>query len=125
MEEIETDFQAASDSLAHLVEGPGFEAAALLEQAFDRASLNIEQALSRAARSGEADFRRMAESILGDLARIAAEAVIAQSSLGQAGQTVNFNLALPGGTAQRPVFGAAGAIANAVALAAAKGARFG
>lgn len=124
MDEIDSDLQAASDSLTRLAEGPGLEAAALLEQAFDRAGLNIERALSRAAQSGEADFRRMAESILADLARIAAESVIAQSGLGQAQQTVNLNMSVGAGTHQRSVIGAAGTIASALDLATARGTRF-
>lgn len=124
MDEFETELQAASESLTRLVEGPGVEVAAILEQAFGRAGANIERALGQAARSGEVDFRRMAESILGDLARIAAEAVIAQSGLGQVGQTVNLNMSVGAGAEQRSVVGAAGTIANAVALAAARGARF-
>lgn len=124
MDEFETELQSASESLTRLVEGPGVEAAAILEQAFGRAGTSIERALGQAARSGEVDFRRMAESILGDLARIAAEAVIAQSGLGQVGQTVNLNMSVGAGAEQRSVVGAAGTIANAVALAAARGARF-
>lgn len=124
MDEFEAELQSASETLTRLVEGPGLEAAAILEQAFGRAGTHIEQALSQAARSGELDFRRMAESILSDLARIAAEAVIAQSGLGQARQTVNLNMSVASGADPRTVIGGIGAIANAVAMAAARGARF-
>jgi len=122
MDDFEAELQAASDSLTRLVEGPGQEAAAVLEQAFGRAGANIEQALGRAAQSGETDFRRMAESILSDLARIAAEAVIAQSGLGRVGQTVNLNMSV--GAGHPSAIGSASAIANAVAVAAARGGRF-
>lgn len=124
MDEIEADLQSASENLTRLVEGPGQEAAAALEQAFGRAGLNIERALGQAARSGELDFRRMAESILADLARIVAESVMAQSGMKQMGQIVNLNMSLGASTDQRTVIGASSSIANAVALAAARGARF-
>ncbi|MEO0608016.1 MAG: phage tail tape measure C-terminal domain-containing protein [Pseudomonadota bacterium] len=124
MDEFEQSLQSASDSLNRLVDGPGLEAAARLEQAFAQSGARIEQVFSRAARSGELDFRRMAESILADLARIVAEAVIAQSGLGQVGQTVNLNMSVGGGADARSVVGAAGSIASAVASAAARGARF-
>ena len=125
MDEFERELGAAGDALSGLVEGPGIAAAEALEQAFGRAGQSIETALSRAARSGELDFKRMAEAVLADLARIAAEAVIAQSGLGQgAGQTVNLNMAVGGGADAGSVIGAAGSIANAVAMAAARGGRF-
>ena len=124
MDEFEQSLQAASDSLSRLVDGPGVEAAARLEQAFAQSGARIEQVLSRAARSGELDFRRMAESILADLARIVAESVLAQSGLGQVGQTVNLNMSVGGGANAQSVIGAAGSIASAVASAAARGARF-
>jgi lambda family phage tail tape measure protein len=124
MDELEADLQSVSDSLTRLVEGPGLEAAAVLEQAFGRAGTSIEQALGQAARSGELDFRRMAESILGDLARIIAESVIAQSGIRQMGQTVNLNMSVGRGADQGSIIGATSSIANAVAVAAARGARF-
>lgn len=124
MDEIEADLQSVSDSLTRLVEGPGQEAAAVLEQAFGRAGTSIEQALGQAARSGELDFRRMAESILGDLARIIAESVIAQSGVRQMGQTVNLNMSVGRSADQGSIIGATSSIANAVAVAAARGARF-
>lgn len=124
MDEFESELQSASESLTRLVEGPGQEAAAVLEQAFGRAGARIEQALGQAARAGEVDFRRMAESILADLARIIAESVIAQSGFRQMGQTVNLNMSVERGADQGAVLGATSAIANAVALAAARGARF-
>ncbi|MCR9194978.1 MAG: hypothetical protein NXH88_09615 [Hyphomonas sp.] len=124
MDEIEADLQSVSDSLTRLVEGPGQEAAAVLEQAFGRAGTSIEQALGQAARSGEMDFRRMAESILGDLARIIAESLIAQSGFRQMGQTVNLNMSVGRGADQGSIIGATSSIANAIAVAAARGARF-
>lgn len=124
MEAFEDQLQAASASLQTLVEGPGVQAAAALEQAFAHAGSRIEQALGQAARSGELDFRRMAESVLADLARIAAEAVLAQAGLGRVGQTVNLNMAVGPGADAGSIVGSAGSIASAVAMAAARGARF-
>ena len=124
MNEFESQLAAAGDALSALVEGPGLAAAEALDQAFGRAGLRIEQALSRAARSGELDFRRMAEAVLADLARIAAEAVVARAAASGGGQTVNLNMALGAGADRGSIVGATGAIANAVALAAARGGRF-
>lgn len=124
MDEFEQSLQAASESLSQLVDGPGIEAANALERAFAQAGSRIEQSLSRAARSGELDFRGMANAVLADLARIAAEAVIAQSGLAQVGQTVNLNMSVGPGADAGSVVGAAGSIANAIAGAAARGARF-
>lgn len=125
MEEFEQSLSAAGDALSGLVNGPGLAAAEALEQAFGEAGKSIEQALSQAARSGELDFRRMAENVLADLARIAAEAVLSRSGLAQGtGQTVNLNMALGAGADAGSVVGAAGSIANMVAMAAARGGRF-
>ena len=124
MDQIEADLQSASDSLTRLVEGPGQEAAAVLEQAFGRAGNRIEQALGQAARSGELDFRRMTESILADLARVIAESIAAQSGIRQVGQTVNLNMSLGAAADEKAMLGASSSIANAVASAAARGARF-
>lgn len=124
MDEFERNLTAASDSLTALVEGPGQQSADLLERAFGQAGQSIEQALGQAARSGELDFRRMADSILTDLARIVAEALVAQSGLGQVGQAVTLNMSLGAGADAGSVVGAAGQIATAVAAAAAKGGRF-
>ena len=124
MDEIEADLQSVSESLTRLVEGPGQEAAAVLEQAFGRAGTRIEQALGQAARSGEMDFRRMTESILSDLARVIAESVVAQSGIRQAGQTVNLNMSVGAGADQKAILASSSSIATAVAVAAARGARF-
>lgn len=124
MNEFETELATASQALDRLVEGPGLAAADALEQAFGRAGQSIERALSQAARSGELDFKQMAESVLADLARIAAEAVIARTSAGQTGQTVNLNMAVNPGADQSGIVGAAGSIANAVARATARGGRY-
>ncbi len=124
MDEFESELNAAGDALSGLVEGPGLAAAEALEQAFGRAGQSIERALSQAARSGELDFSRMAEAVLADLARIAAEAVLARSGLSGGGQTVNLNMAVGAGADAGSVVGAAGSIASAVAMAAARGGRF-
>ena len=124
MDEFEQSLQSARESLSRLVDGPGIEAANALERAFAQSGARIEQSLTRAARSGELDFRRMANAVLADLARIAAEAVITQSGLAQVGQTVNLNMSVGPGADAGSVVGAAGSIANAIAGAAARGARF-
>ncbi|MDJ0920552.1 MAG: phage tail tape measure C-terminal domain-containing protein [Henriciella sp.] len=124
MDEFETELADASAALTTLVEGPGQAAADALGEAFGQAGLQIEQALNKAARSGELDFKGMTEAILADLARIAAEAVVAQSGLSQAGQTVNLNMSLGAGANADSVVGASGLIASTVALAAARGGRF-
>lgn len=124
MDEFEAELASASAALATLVEGPGQAAADALGEAFGQAGTQIEQALSRAARSGELDFKGMAESILANLARVAAEAVIARTSLGQSGQTVNLNMSVGAGADSGSIVGASGSIANAVAIAAARGGRF-
>ncbi len=124
MDEFEQDIRRAGDALALFTEGPGRDAARILEDAFGEAGQSIQASLSRAAQTGQLDFRRMAESVLADLARIAAEAVIARSGLGQAGQTVNLNMAVGAGADAGSVVGAAGSIATVVAAAAARGGRF-
>ncbi|MEM6899459.1 MAG: phage tail tape measure C-terminal domain-containing protein [Pseudomonadota bacterium] len=125
MDEFERQLSDAGDALAALANGPGREAADALGAAFDDTGRRIEQALGRAARSGELDFSRMAEGILRDLARVAAEAVLARSSLGGgAGQTVNLNLALGAGADADSVLRSRGTIAAALARTAAAGGRF-
>lgn len=124
MDEFERELEAAGDALLNLVEGPGQTAAAALETAFGQAGQGIERALSQAARAGELDFRRMAEAVLADLARIATQAVLARSGLSDGGPTVNLNMSVGPGADAGSVVGAAGSIANAVALAAARGGRF-
>lgn len=124
MDELNDYLERASESLSNLVDGPGLEAATALEQAFERTGQSIERALSQAAQSGEVDFRQMAESLLADLARIAAEAVIAQSSLSQVGQTVNLNMSLGQGADAQSIVGAAGTITSLIAAATARGARY-
>ncbi|MEL6857554.1 MAG: phage tail tape measure C-terminal domain-containing protein [Pseudomonadota bacterium] len=122
MEEFELSLERASQTLTQFADRTAVEAASNLEQAFARAGGTIEQALNQAAQSGELNFRRMTEAILTDLARVAAEAVIAQSGIGQAGQVVNFSLngAAPGLSA---VTGGS-ALESLVAAAAARGARY-
>jgi hypothetical protein len=128
MNKFEADLASAGDALSALANGPGQDAANALETAFGRAGASIEKTLAQAARSGELDFKRMAESILRDLARIATEALIARSGLGgadgQAGQTVNLNMALGAGADASSVLASQGMISAALARAASAGGRF-
>ncbi|MEM9226081.1 MAG: phage tail tape measure C-terminal domain-containing protein [Pseudomonadota bacterium] len=122
MDEFEAELAEASAALEAFGRGPGLAATEALEQAFGRAGQSIASVLSQAAKSGEVDFRRMSEAILADLARIAAEAVVARTGLGQTAQTINVNV--PQGGDASGLVGAAGTIASAVAAATARGGRF-
>lgn len=126
MEEFDRDLASAGDALLELAEGPGRAAADALGAAFDQAGIRIEAALGQAARSGELEFSRMAEGILRDLARIATEALVSGISSGSGGvsQTVNMNLNLGAGANAQSVMSSRGAIATALARAAAAGGRF-
>ncbi len=122
MDEFEQSLERASQSLTSFVEQTGAQAARNLEQAFARAGTTIEQSLNQAAQSSELNFRRMTEAILTDLARVAAEAVIAQSGLGQAGPT--FNLSGGAASSGRSATPGASALDALIATAAARGARY-
>lgn len=124
MDEFEKNIIVAGDALTSLAEGPGTTAANVLESVFATAGQNIERTLSQAARTGELDFGNMAEAVIADLARIAAEAVIANSGISAAGQTVNLNMSVGAGADSGSIIGAAGNIASAIAMAAARGGRF-
>ena len=122
MDELEQSLERASQSLTSFVEQTGAQAASNLEQAFARAGTTIEQSLNQAAQSSELNFRRMTEAILTDLARVAAEKVIAQSGLGQTGQT--FNLSSGAASFGRSAMPGASALDALIATAAARGARY-
>ena len=125
MDQVEDYLERASESLQAFADGPAQVAGAALEGSFVRAGQSIERVLVQAAQSGELNFRRMTEALLADLARIAAEAVITQSGLSQIGQSVTVNMSTTGITGAGSSAGAAGAIANLMAAAAARGARYG
>ncbi len=123
MDPLTEDIEAAGDALRAFADGPGRDAARLLEEAFADAGGRIEQALAQAARSGELDFRRMAEAIVRDLARIAAQSVFGGSGNGGA-SAININVGGAAPDAARSLLAGQGAIAAALARAAAAGGRF-
>lgn len=125
MDEFEEYLERASESLQAFADGPAQAASAALEDSFSRAGQSIERVLIQAALSGELNFKRMTEALLADLARIAAEAVITQSGLSQIGQSVTVNMTTQAGISGAPPFGGVGQIANLIAAAAVRGARYG
>lgn len=68
--------QAAGEALIDLAQGPGVEAAAALEEAFDKTADAIERSLARAARSGEFSLTALSQSILQTLAKLAIERTV-------------------------------------------------
>lgn len=122
MDPLTDEIEVAGDALRAFAEGPGRDAARLLEEAFAEAGGRIGQVLSEAARSGELDFRRMAEAILRDLARIAAQSVFGGG--GGGAPAINISVVGAAPDAARSLLAGQGAIAAALARAAAAGGRF-
>lgn len=124
MDQVEAYLDRASESLKAFADGPAQAAALSLEDSFGRAGQAIERVIVQAAQSGEINFKRMSEALLADLARIAAEAIITQSGLSQIGQSVTVNMPVTGGAGSSSSLGSIGAVANLIAAAAARGARY-